>query len=248
MNSEMFSIVMPVYNSENTIAQSIQSVLNQSYKNFKLYIVDDYSTDTSERIILRFQDQRIVYLKNTGKRGVANARNVALDRVSGTYISFLDSDDLWLQDKLLLQFEALQDGHDLVFSCYYTFRHHPEYRLHYRRSPPVICWNDLLKINYIGNLTAAYNARKIGVLRQKDIGHEDYLMWLEVIGRTQTGYCIQQPLALYRLSGTSVSANKLKAAYWQWKIYRYELQFSFIKSLYYFINYVFRSIIRRVFF
>lgn len=246
MKNETFSIVMPAWNSELTIAESIRSVLNQYYQDFKLYIVDDHSTDATANIVKEFFDKRIIYLKNKDTRGVAHARNKALDIVTGRYVAFLDSDDIWLPDKLALQLDALQAGYDLVFAFYYTFRDSPEKLLQCRKSPRMINMNLLLKMNLIGNLTGVYNSSKLGVVRQKDIGHEDYVMWLEIIKKTGLAYCIQKPLALYRLSHQSLSANKLKAARWQWNIYRKELKFSLIKSTHYFSCYAGNSIFRRL--
>lgn len=246
MKYETFSVVMPAYNAEKTIAESIHSVLNQSYKYFKLYIVNDYSVDNTESIVKKITDKRMIYLKNNGQPGVANARNVALEAISGDYVAFLDSDDLWLPDKLSQQVRILQSGYDLVFSWYYTFRTSSPGKLYCRTSPKLISGKSMLKINYIGNLTGVYNVKKTGVIKQKNIGHEDYLMWLEIIKKTRFAYCIQQPLALYRLSPHSLSANKLKAAYWQWKIYRDELCFPLATSLYYFSCYAQKSLKKRI--
>ncbi|EAM2846528.1 glycosyltransferase family 2 protein, partial [Salmonella enterica] len=96
-----------------------------------------------------------------------------------------------------------------------------------------------------GNLTGIYNASIIGKVYQKDIGHEDYLMWLTIVKKTNLVYCVQKNLARYTVSETGLSSNKAIAALWQWNIYRNELGFSMFKSLTLFIIYAFKAFSKR---
>lgn len=244
MSEEIFSIIMPAYNAENTITESIASVLNQTFENFKLYIIDDASTDTTVDIIKSFNDERIILIKKEFNSGVAETRNVGISLCAGKYISFIDSDDLWQNSKLEKQHHFLINGKNVVCSNYSVFWE--DGRMYERISPEVISYEMMLKSNYIGNLTGAYNAEQIGKFYQKNIGHEDYLMWLSIIRKDGLAYCIQESLAKYRLSNTSVSANKMKVIKWQWNIYVKELKLPFFKSLFYFAFYVFSAIKKRV--
>ena len=98
---DLVSIIMPSYNTADFISETIDSVLNQSYKNWELIIVDDCSTDNTDEIIKKYlSDQRIRYLKNEKNSGAAVSRNYALREAKGKWIAFLDSDDLWLHEKL----------------------------------------------------------------------------------------------------------------------------------------------------
>lgn len=241
--NETFSIIMPVFNSEKTVSDSINSVLNQTYSNFKLYIINDSSTDNSKDIILSFNDNRIIYLETPENLGVAYARNLGIKHCTGNYISFLDSDDLWLPQKLEMQLSKLCDGYDVVCSNYITFTNDSELSL--RQSPTIIKYTSMLKSNFIGNLTGTYNAYNLGKFFQKKVGHEDYVMWLEILKKSNKAFCIQDTLAKYRVSNTSLSSNKFRTIKWQWSIYRNELKLSNIKSLYYFSHYILNALKKR---
>ncbi|WP_231135758.1 glycosyltransferase family 2 protein [Proteus terrae] len=243
MNNEIFSIIMPAYNAEKTIFYSIESILNQTYSNFKIYIINDNSCDKTENIILSFSDERIIYIKNKKNMGVSLSRNIGIKLSKGKFIAFLDSDDLWVPNKLEEQYKKLINGWDVVCSNYTTFDETNQIK--HRVSPEIINYSDMLLSNFIGNLTGVYNKDNIGKVYQKNKGHEDYIMWLDILKKSKKAYCIQKPLAKYRISEKSLSGNKLKAMQWQWSIYRNELNLSFIKSSYYFINYIYNALKKR---
>lgn len=242
---ETVSIIMPAYNAAKTINQSIDSVLNQTFSDFKLYIINDNSTDETKNIIKKIDDKRIIYLENKENKGASGSRNKGIDICEGRYIAFLDSDDIWVAEKLELQCQKLKEGWDLVCSSYKTFVDDISLVNGNRTAPQIISRSDMLKSNFIGNLTGIYNAEKLGKVRQVNKGHEDYIMWLEVIKRAKKAFCIQQSLAYYRTSSTSLSGNKLKAVQWQWEIYRKDQQLSLFKSLYYFSYYIYNAILKR---
>lgn len=246
MENELFSIIMPAYNAGETITASINSVLIQSENDFKLYIVNDCSTDNTKDLILSFSDKRIIYLENDVNLGVAKTRNKAIEACNGQFICFLDSDDLWHPQKLEKQLTFLKKGWDVVASNYSTFRYDVSKKINKRIAPEIITINDMLKSNFIGNLTGVYNAKKLGKFYQKTVGHEDYVMWLEIFTTSRQAYCVQENLCYYRLSENSVSANKLIVMRWQWNIYRKILHVPLMKSLYYFICYIYLGVMKRV--
>lgn len=243
MNNEIFSIIMPAYNAEKTIIDSINSVLQQDFKLFNLYIINDASSDKTKDIILSVNDCRIIYLENEKNLGVAESRNKGLKNANGKFIAFLDSDDLWLPHKLSSQLKLLNEGWNVVCSNYTTFNSSNITLL--RTAPKIIKYSDMLKSNFIGNLTGVYNRQELGFFFQKNIGHEDYAMWLQIIKKSQKVFCIQESLAKYRLSENSLSGNKIKAISWQWSIYKNELKLSTIKSLYYFSHYILNAFKKR---
>lgn len=106
--NELVSIIMPSYNTASFISKTIESVLNQTYKNWELLIVDDCSTDDTDEIVSKYNDKRIVYLKNEKNSGAAISRNRALRNAKGKWISFLDSDDLWHPTKLEKQIKFMK--------------------------------------------------------------------------------------------------------------------------------------------
>ena len=111
------TIIMPSYNSENFIIESIESVLAQTYSNWELIIVDDCSPDDSNKIIAKYidSDSRIKLIKLQKNSGPAIARNMAIETANSRYIAFLDSDDVWLPNKLEKQIKFMQDN-DLAFT------------------------------------------------------------------------------------------------------------------------------------
>lgn len=248
----LVSIIMPAFRTATTIAESIESVLAQTYKNFELLIIDDCSTDETSYIVEQFllKDDRIKLIKKDTNQGVAMARNTGLDQAQGDFVAFLDSDDLWLPKKLQLQIEAVQKYKDVevVFGSYYRFN---DKGLEHLVSAPsgYLEFNDLLKGNFIGNLTGLYNFSKFKHIRQKKVGAEDYLFWLEVFEKGSTkAIGIQEPIAYYRVASnsTSLSGNKFKSASWTWKIYYKHLHLGIFKSLYYFVNYIKNAIKKRI--
>ncbi len=240
-----FSIIMPAYNAEDTIINSVDSVLEQTFSDFELIIVNDCSTDSTRKIIENIADSRIRLINNTENCGVAESRNIGLGVILGKYVAFLDSDDLWHPTKLEKQFSLLESGINVVCSNYIAFTEKPEAG-NIRVSPENIDYKDMLKSNFVGNLTGAYNVKALGVTRQRKVGHEDYVMWLEIIRKSNFCYCIQEELAFYRVSKNSLSSNKIKALKWQWEIYRNILNMPFFSSLFYFACYSFYAVNKRL--
>lgn len=250
--SVFVTIIMPAYNASNTIYESIQSVLDQTYKHFELIVVNDCSSDNTKEIVeeLIESDDRIKFIDKIVNEGVASARNTGLDHAQGEFVAFLDSDDKWQETKLEKQINIIKQHPeiDVVYTSYYRFNNSGIGKI--VEVPEFINNKKLLKGNPIGNLTALYNFKKFSKIRQKKIGHEDYLFWLELFNSANDvkGVGIQEPLAYYRVAenGQSISGNKLKAAGWTWRIYREHLQLSLISSLFYFSYHMIKASLKRV--
>lgn len=247
MNSKV-SIITPSYNSSKYIYQTVESVLAQTYKNWELIIVDDHSTDDSNKIIEEYckKDNRIRLIKLKKNVGPALARNRGIEEAKGNYIAFLDSDDLWLPEKLEKQISfMLQNNISLTYSSYYTIDKNGGC-IGLRKVKSSISYNDMLKSNHIGNLTGIFNCEKIGKYYMDNVGHEDYTLWLKIMKKIKYTKGIVEPLAKYRITNSSVSANKLKALKWQWNIYRNIIGLNLLKSSYYFAWYVFYAFKKRI--
>lgn len=244
--TEQVSIIMPAFNAAPWIGNSIESVLAQSFTDWHLYIIDDASTDKTAEVVARFIDPRISYFLQPENGGVAKARNRGITAAQGRYIAFLDSDDLWEPDKLALQIPLLEQGYDVVCGHYAVFSEAPEKVTSVRRYPFHLTYARLLRGNCIGNLTGIYNQQRLGKCLQQAYGHEDYVMWLELVRRAGQAACVQQVLARYRVAVHSLSGNKVKAARWQWRIYRQHLQLGWARSAYYWMHYVLAAVYRVV--
>lgn len=239
------SIIMPVYKASATIEQAVASVVAQSYDNWELIIIDDACPEDSCRAI---RDQvvnnlQIIKLNNATNQGVVISRNTGIAQATGQILAFLDSDDYWQSDKLERQIAKIDEGYDLVCSNYLRVKPDSEpVEVKHKKEFNFI---DMLKSNHIGNLTGMYRCDRLGKVYQKQVGHEDYLMWLDIVKRAAIGYCIQEPLAYYRVSNKSLSSNKFQAMSWQWTIYRKELNLNLILSGYFFVNYLINALKKR---
>ncbi len=246
--SDLVSIITPCYNSSKYIDKTIESVINQTYQNWELIIIDDCSIDNSVMIIKEYckKDSRIKLLKLDRNVGPALARNEGIKQAKGKYIAFLDSDDIWLPPKLEKQIKFML-ANDLAVTCssYYTINENGK-RLNMRIVKESLSYNDMLKSNQIGNLTGIYDCEKLGKIYMENVSHEDYTLWLKVMQKACNTKAIVEPLAEYRILKRSISSNKLKVLKWQWNIYRNFLKFNTIKSLFYFCHYIFHGINKRI--
>lgn len=237
------SVVMPVYNSATHMRRPIESVLAQSLTDLELILVDDGSTDDSWAMIERYAaaDPRINAVRLPRNEGVAAARNEALQRARGEYIAFLDSDDGWHPRKLELQLAHMQaSGCDVSYAAYVRVGEDGR-QLSQVAPPPTLSHADLLRSNHIGHLTGIYR-RGLGDFRFRRIGHEDYAFWLGVLRQAGSAERTlhDEPLAWYLVRPGSVSSDKLRAARWQWRIYREVEQLGRLAAsrymLHYFVN------------
>lgn len=244
MSKPVFSVIMPAYNAQETIGAAIESVLNQTFQKYELLVVNDCSEDRTSMIIESYyqKDNRIRLFQNKENLGVAESRNRALKKAQGQYIAFLDSDDLWLPSKLEVQYKYFKQGYDLLYGSYLTFGQGGERII---RAPINGTYKTLLRGNFIGNLTGAYDRAALGIEYQKNIGHEDYLMWLKLMDRSDRSLGIQEVLARYRISKSSLSSNKVKSAIWTWSIYRNEVGKSFFPALCLFFLYMINGVKKR---
>lgn len=245
---KLVSIIMPAYNAGCFIEESIQSVLAQRYENWELIIIDDCSTDSTCELIESYDDSRIILLKNVNNSGAAIARNIGISHSKGCYLAFLDSDDLWAEDKLFRQINVLETCQEVV-ACHSSYDRIDREGNNIGRvqSKPKVTRKDMLKSNCIGNLTGIYDITKVGTILQKTIRHEDYLMWVEVLSQEEGSFSIglSESLASYRVHQSSISANKFKSAQWHWQVLRKHLEINMFVSLYCFGMYVINGIKNR---
>ena len=240
----LVSIVMPLYNCENYVAEAVESVISQSYRNWELIIVDDASTDNSYLIVKKLvgNNPKVKIYHKEQNIGVAKARNYALQLSEGKYIAFLDSDDIWLPNKLEIQIGFMEvENIFLSYTSYYIINKKSKITSVFL-AEKTVTYDDMLKTSQIGTLTTIYNAEKLGKYYFQEIGHEDYVMKLQILKGIDCARGIEEPLAKYRISDNSLSKNKIKTALWQWKIYRNIEKLSLGKSFYYFIHYIYNGL------
>jgi glycosyltransferase involved in cell wall biosynthesis len=225
----LVSIIMPSWNTAKFIAESIESVIAQTYTNWELIIVDDCSTDNTDEVVKKFTEpaevnpgerhcerseaiQKIRYLKNDHNMGAALTRNRALREAQGEWIAFLDSDDLWMPQKLEKQIEFMQEyGYVLSYTEYEKIDEDDKPLGIYVTGPRVVNKRRMYNYDYIGQLTMMYSAKHFGLIQIKDIKkNNDYAIRLQLYKKTNTkAYLLRENLAKYRIRKKSISHDKL---------------------------------------
>ena len=221
--NELVSIIMPSYNTGKFIAESINSVLNQNYTNWELIIVDDCSTDDTDSVVENFQDIRIKYLKNKVNSGAAVSRNKALREAKGRWIAFLDSDDLWMPEKLEKQIAFMeQNGYSFSYTDYIEINEESKPNGTKVIGPKHITKRGMYNYCWPGCLTVMYDANVIGLIQIEDIKkNNDYAMWLKVCKKADC-YLLDEYLAKYRRgrSGSISSHGYGELIKWHYKLFR----------------------------
>lgn len=219
----LVSIIMPSYNTASYVKDSIQSVLNQTYTNWELIIVDDCSTDETDNIVSKIADPRIKYFKNKENSGAALSRNKALREAKGQWIAFLDSDDLWIPTKLEKQIDFMKKN-----NYFFSYTNYEEIDSDGKRTgvkvtgPKKITKTGMYNYCWPGCLTVMYDANKVGLIQIEDIKkNNDYAMWLKVCKKANC-YLLDEYLAQYRKGRAgSVSTHSIKTMIgWHYKLFR----------------------------
>lgn len=236
----LVSIITPMYNSEKFISETIESVINQSYSNFEMLIVDDLSTDKSVDIVTKYsnQDNRIKLFSLEDKGGAAAARNLATNFAKGDYIAFLDADDLWDSNKLMIYVnEMKKNNYDFVYSDYRQIDESGNKLNTIRIAPAKLTYKRLLYVSSsIGCLTAMYNVNKIGKINVPKLKkRNDIAIWQRILFKRNKGTKIEGVHASYRIVPNSLSRNigKISMLEHHYILYRENLKFGVVKSVYY---------------
>ena len=222
--SALVSIITPSYNSARFINECVSSVLAQTYTNWELIIVDDASNDKSRELIssIAASDDRIKFVFLTENIGAAGARNIALEKAKGRYIAFSFS-----------SYEPMSENGKKFFKEI--------------KAPLKMDYNSFLKNTIIGCLTVVLDKNKIVNVKMPNLRtSQDMALWLSILKEGVDAYGIEQSLAYYRIVGNSNTSNKFKVVKGVWKIYRNEEGFGYLKSIWYFLNYAFNAVKKRV--
>ena len=241
----LVSIIMPAYNSEKHIRESIESVLSQSMEDWELLVIDDASQDETADIVQGYVhlDKRIRLFKNDRNIGTATSRNIGLDNSKAKWVAFLDSDDIWYSNKLERQLEiAEKEGAELVCSSYCILYENTGKRVNYR-IPSKISYEKLLRENIIGCSTVLIRSQLFKNRRfLAESYHEDYVMWLSLLKSGCNAIGCDEVLVEWRSSEIGRSFDKRRAALNRWKIYRSIEHLSLPKACFVFCVYGVRGI------
>lgn len=211
----LISVVIPVYNGEKTILETIKSVLNQTFSDFELIIINDGSHDKTLEMVEHIQDSRLKVFSYPNA-GLSASRNRGFSRASGEYISFIDADDLWTPDKLEAQLTALQENPKAGVAYSWTNYINESGHFCHRGSYLTVTGNvqgKLLLLNFLENgsnpLIRRQALTEVGGFDESLLAAEDWDMWLRLAARYDF-VCVPSPQILYRVSANSMSANIFK--------------------------------------
>lgn len=255
MKEFFISIITPAYNSGKFIRETIESVRAQTFENWEMIVVDDCSMDNTCSIVEKYHelDNRIMLIRLTKNAGAARARNIGIEHAKGDFIAFLDSDDIWYPNKLLIQLRhMIRFNASVSFTSYLVMS--PMGKITgVVKAPLTAGYKTLLKGCNIGCSTLMYN---VGILGKRffNLDHpykrEDYVLWLEIakyLAKSNSMIGIVKPLAVYRKHEAGISANKWKVALDQWSVYRRIEKLSLPSSTYYFIFYTWNGLRKHYF-
>lgn len=250
---EKVSIIVPVYNAEKYIKQTIDSVLAQSESNWELLLIANGCTDGSEKVIEEYcqklQDNRIRLICQKNSQGAAQARNKGVLEAKGRYIAYLDADDLWKSEKLKHQLAFMQHTKAAFSFTGYEFADEEGKGMgKVVKVPKQLTYREALKNTTIFTTTVMFDTKKIEkkMLEMPQIKSEDTALWWKVLRNGYTAYGLNENLALYRRQKKTLSSNKLEAIRRIWNLYRQAEGLGRMKSIYYFCFWAVRAVKRRI--
>ena len=249
-NQPLVSVIMPCYNMEKYIADSIESVQQQIYPYWELLIVDDASTDGTVAIIEKYgqQDHRIRYTVKTKHSGIANSRNQCIKMAQGQYLAFLDADDIWHPKKLEIQLLFMTEKKvGFSYSSYDCIDENGQPLNKIVKTAGNLDYDAYLHNTIIGCSTVMIDKTLVGdVVVPNFRTSEDTATWLAILKNGHLAQAIDEPLVSYRIRRKSASSNKFKASYDLWMVYRHHEYLPFFKAVQCFSSYAFNAIKKRL--
>ena len=244
----LVSIITPAYNSAKFIAETIQSVQNQTHENWEMIIVDDGSSDETLAIVQAFidKDKRIKFYKLALNSGPAVARNTAIEKASGDFMTFIDADDIWFPTFIENSIKTIQETKiPFVFSSYKRSNEHMEFVYSDFIVPQKVSYSDILKSNSISCLTAFVDVKTLGkkymplIRKRQDMG-----LWLNYLKVIPFAYGIQETQAIYRIRQNSLSRKKSDLIKYQWQFYREVEKLHIFQASYYMMHWMYRGFMK----
>lgn len=246
----LVSVIMPCYNMEKFISDSIMSVRNQTYSSWELLIVDDASTDATTDIVKKHceQDNRIHFTVKPKHSGIADSRNQCLKQAQGQYLAFLDADDVWHPEKLETQLGFMVEKNvGFTYSAYDCIDEMGQPLDKSVRTAGNLNYEAYLRNTIIGCSTVMVNKAVVGeVVVPAFRTSEDTATWLNILKKGFLAYAIDKPLTSYRIRQHSASSNKLKASSDLWRVYQKQEKLPLFKALGCFFSYAFHAIKKRL--
>lgn len=245
MESPLVSVIIPTFNSEKYISDTIISVQNQTYQNWEMLLVDDGSTDATQTIIITFlTDKRIQFYPLEKNSGTGVTRNYGVVKAAGKYISFLDADDLWKPEKLENQITFMQTNSlPFTFSFYDCIDEQGNSLNRRIEAPRNLSYRQLFFCNYVGNLTGIYDVDYFGKISISSIRkRQDWMHWLTILKKIKRAKPVPESLALYRIRENSLSTSKTALIQYNFAVYRQFHGFNLFVSMFCMIGFLFTQL------
>lgn len=250
-NKDLITIIIPVYNSSKYIRDTIESIENQTYTNYEAIFIDDCSTDNSRKIIEEYilKNPRFRLIKLSKKIGVARARNIGIRKAKGRYLTFLDSDDIWVKNKLEIQLKYIKEN-DYEFT-YGSYRRINEKGTKITKAIKVkekLNYEQALLDTRILTITAMIDLNRIPkrYCYMPNLVLEDMATWWKVLKKGYTAHAQKEVLAYYRKVKKSRSSNKMIMIKYRWKLYRKIEKLPLLKSIHCFLHYTVNATLKRL--
>jgi teichuronic acid biosynthesis glycosyltransferase TuaG len=239
-NQDLVSIITPAFNAAAYMEVTIASVQSQSYANWEMLVVDDCSSDNTMEIVELASaiDPRVRLIRQFKNGGPAAARNSALKAAKGRWIAFLDSDDLWLPQKLELQLD-FQRSHSakVTFTAFRRIKADGRQTGRFINIPERVGYRQLLGNTVIATSTVVIDREMSGEFRMKAMYYDDFGCWLDLLRDGDVALGLQHDLMRYRVVDQSVSRNKRNSARQVWRTYRTVEKLGLLQAFWYFVNY-----------
>lgn len=251
--NSMVSIIVPVYNVQNFILETVESVRNQTYSDWELLLVEDGSKDDTVEILQghldQIRDERVKLILLPENVGAANARNLGLEQARGRYIAYLDSDDFWEPEKLERELLFAREKQVAFVFTGYEFADENCVGLgKIVHVPSTLNYKQALRNTTIFTSTVLFDTARISkeLLRMPDVKSEDTALWWKILRNGYTAYGLDENLVRYRRAGRSLSSNKLVAIRRIWNLYRREEGLGLLSSAWNFCFWAARAVWRRI--
>ena len=227
-------IVLPNYNSEKYLADTVDSIINQTFKNWKLTIVDGNSNIATQEILktyMKHPNINIIRLKRNKKAGFC--RNLAIRKSKSDYIAFIDSDDIWDKEKLSKQLDFMvKNKHHFTYTNYQPFKSERNIKLLEIKPPKYFDFKNFTRNTSIATSTMIIKKSAIGNVRFSNTKIcEDYFFKCQILKKVNYAYCLPENLMKYRIRNDSLQSNKIRNLYWIWYINKNYIKMNLINNL-----------------
>ena len=226
-------IIIPNYNKAKYLNQCLDSILSQTYKNWKIYLVDDNSHDDSAKIFKKYENiDNINFFLLKENKGPAFCRNYAIDKSSSEFVAFMDSDDFWPKDKLKKQInEMLKNDYNFTYTDYNFFFNDNEEKIKTVKMPLFLDYKNFILKSSMSTSSIIISRNSLGNVKFKNVDQEDYLFKCDLLKKGETAFNSKDTFVYYRINKNNRSANKLKNLVSLWQINKIHNQLNFFTNL-----------------